>query len=155
MTTISLQACQSNINEEKNNSALFGSSPWVLLLCTWLANGRSLSSSQAVWAEYELMHCNMTVIIPLGEPAVLQDSFTFSLESRVSKLPLPLLFLSSVQHPPSSLRLSSAASAFDFSVIPFLLICRQTSSGTPQSHSFVMQLLPGPLPGPSDAVSLN
>lgn len=62
----------------------------VLLLCTWLANDRPLSSSQAVWARHELMHCNMTVIIPLGEPAVLQGSFSFSFESKVSQLPLSL-----------------------------------------------------------------
>lgn len=63
----------------------------VLLLCTRLANDRPLSSSQAVCPEYELMHCNMTVIIPLGEPTVLQGPFSFSFESKVSQLPLSAL----------------------------------------------------------------
>lgn len=97
ITAISHHACQSNINKKKTIHACLARLHGVLLLCTRLANDRPLSSSEAVWAGYELMHCNMTVIIPLGEPAVLQGSFSFSCEPKVSQLPPSLsCILSSV-----------------------------------------------------------
>ncbi len=64
ITTISHHACQSNINKKKTMLACLARLHGVSLLCTRLVNDRPLSSSQAVWAEYELMHCNMTVITP-------------------------------------------------------------------------------------------
>lgn len=57
----------------------------------------------------------MTVIIPLGEPAVLQASFSFSFAFMVSQLPLPLV-LSSLS--PSLTLFSSAASCL-FCHAPF------------------------------------
>lgn len=87
---------QSNINNKTTTLACLACLHGVLLLCTWLANDRPLSSSQAVWAEYELMHCNMTVIIPLGEPAVLQGSF--KLFSWVQGFPTSSLSLSFSYH---------------------------------------------------------
>lgn len=49
MTTTSLHACQSNINKIKTILVCLARLHGVLLLCTWLANDRPLSSSQAVW----------------------------------------------------------------------------------------------------------
>lgn len=89
-----------------------------------LVNDRPLLSSQAVWAEYELMHCNMTVIIPLGEPAVLQGPFSFSFESKVSKLPLALLLI--ICSPLSPFMTLYLSAVLVFSVFPFHLIHRQT-----------------------------
>lgn len=59
------------------------------------------------------MLCNMTVIIPLSEPAVLQGSLSFSFESKVSQLPLSLLL--------SSVLLSLSPSSTLFSTVAFAL----------------------------------
>lgn len=124
ITTITHHACQSNINKKKTIHACLARLHGVSLLCTWLADGRPLSSSQAVWAEYELMHCNMTVITPLGEPAVLQGPFSFCLESKVSQLPLSLLHIICSAVAPFSTLFFFAA--FAFSVSLFQLVYEQT-----------------------------
>lgn len=67
------RAYQSKRNKTKTILACLARLHGVLLLCKWLANDQPLSSRQAVWAQYELMHYNMTIITPLSEPAMLQD----------------------------------------------------------------------------------
>lgn len=86
----------------------------VLLLCKRLPNDRPLSSSQVVWAEYELMLCNMTVIIPLGEPAVLRGAFSFSFPK------FPSLFCYHLPFSPSSVLLSTVAFALSACIQTFL-----------------------------------
>ena len=108
-------ACQLNVNSERTMLACLALLHGVLLLCMWLANDQPLLSSQAVWTEYELIHCNMTGIIPVGEPAALRRSFSFSCESKVSKLPPLCLIIWSPFSPSSTFFFSTAA--FVFSVI--------------------------------------
>lgn len=71
------------LRKKKTILALLACLHGILLLCTRLANDRPLSSSRTVCAEYELMHCNMTVIIPLSKPAVLHNSLSHPLQSSV------------------------------------------------------------------------